>query len=187
MSNGIYVSSLKHAAEFDHGALVAGIARTYSQRGIAVRFEPALPGGKRADLAFAMDNGWTFVEVKTRSNGTLAKGQGLSLRQGLLREILRLRAHSMKQLPRKQSSLMVLATSASANRRRAISKLAIVRSFAGRIFGHDSERVLGLMIFAPFRSASQSRKIWRYASTFIPNPNWKAKAQRFERLASVQL
>ncbi len=187
MSSEIYVSSLTHAAEFDHGAIVSGIARTYAKRGIAVRHDPVLPGGKRSDLAFAMDNGWTYVEVKTRSNGALAKGRELSFRQNLLREILRLRAHSMKQLPRKHPSLIVLATSESSSRRKAISKIAIARSFAGRIFGHDSEKVLGLMIFAPYRSSRQSRKTWKYASTLIPNPNRKARTEEFDKLTSVQL
>ena len=187
MSNGIYVSSLKYAAEFDHDAVVGGIARTYSQRGIAVRSEPALPGGKRADLAVVMDNNWTYIEVKTRSNGTLTGRRRPSLRQDFLREILRLRAHSLKQLPRKESSLMVLATSASPDRRKAINKIAMARSFASRIFGHDSDKVLGLMIFAPFRNPNQSYKAWKYASTLIPNPNWKANGESYEKLAGVQL
>jgi len=44
VKSGIYVSRLKYAADFDHRAVVSGIARTYSQRGIAVRSEPSLPG-----------------------------------------------------------------------------------------------------------------------------------------------
>lgn len=187
MSNGIYVSSLKYAAEFDHDALVSGIARTYSQRGISVKSEPPLPGGKRADLAVAMNNGWTYIEVKTRSNGTSKGKHRLSFRQDFLREILRLRAHSLKQLPRKESSLVVLSTSASPDRRKAINRIAIARSFADRIFGYDSEKVLGLMLFAPFRNPTQSYKTWKYASTLIPNPNWKANGDSLDKLAEVQL
>ena len=187
MSNGIYVSSLLYASEFDHDAVVAGIARTYAQRGIGVKSEPTLPGGKRADLAVALGNAWTYIEVKTRSNGTLKARHKLSFRQDFLREILRLRAHSLKQLPRKESSLMVLAASASPDRRKAVSKIAIARSFAARIFGHDSGKVLGLMIFAPFRNPNQPHKPWKYASTLIPNPNWKAKGENFDKLTGVQL
>ena len=187
MSSGIYISSLKYASEFDHDALVAGIARTYAQRGIGVRSEPTLPGGRRSDLAVALGNAWTYIEVKTRSNGTLKGKHKLSFRQAFLREILRLRAHSLKQLPRKESSLIVLAASASPDRRKASSKIAIARSFADRIFGHDSERVLGLMIFAPFRNPNQSHKTWKYVSALIPNPNWKATGENFDKLTGVQL
>jgi hypothetical protein len=187
VSNGIYVSSLKYAAEFDHDALVAGIARTYAQRGIAVKSDPTLPGGKRADLAVAMDDGWTYIEVKTRSSGALKGRRKLSFRQSFLREILRLRAHSLKQLPKKESSLMVLATSASPNRRRAVNKIALARIFAGRIFDRDSGKVKALMIFAPFRNPNQYDKAWKYASTMIPNPKMKSNAVSFEKLASVQL
>lgn len=187
MKNRIYVSSLKYAGNFDHNALVAGIARTYAQRGIAVKSEPILPGGKRADLAVGMGKGWTYIEVKTRSNGAPNQGQRLSFRQDLLREIMRLRAHSLKQLPKKQSSLMVLAASASPARRKAMNKIAIARSFENRIFGRDSEKVLGLMIFAPFRNPNQSHKGWKYASTLIPNPNCKTNEESLEKLARVQL
>jgi hypothetical protein len=187
VKNGIYVSSLRYAGTFDHSALVAGIARTYAQRGIAVRSEPTLPGGKRADLAVGTGKSWTYIEVKTRSNAVVNRAQRLSFRQDLLREILRLRAHSLKQLPKKQSSLMVLATSASPTRRKAVSKIAIARSFGDKIFDHDSEKVLGLMIFAPFRDPNHSNKNWKYASALIPNPNWSVKEQNFEKLAGVQL
>jgi len=149
VKTGIYVSALKYANSFDHSALVSGIARTYSQRGIAVKSEPTLPGGKRADLAFSLDNQWTYIEVKTRGNGISGRRRR-SYRQDFLRELLRLRAHSLKQLPKKEASLVVLSTSISANRRKALSKIDLARSFTGRIFDHDSERVLGLMIFAPF-------------------------------------
>lgn len=185
VKNGIYVSALKYANSFDHSALVSGIARTYSQRGIAVKSEPRLPGGKRADLAVSLDNGWTYIEVKTRANG-ISERRRRSYRQDFLRELLRLRAHSLKQLPKKESSLVVLSTSISANRRKAFSKIDLARSFTGRIFDHDSEKVLGLMIFAPFRAPSASSG-WRYASTLIPNPKLKAQGGGFERLASVQL
>lgn len=187
MSNGIYISSLKYAAEFNHTALVSGIARTYAQRGIAVRSDPTLPGGKRADLAVAMEDGWTYIEVKTRFDGASKGGRRLSFRQSFLREILRLRAHSLKQLPKKESSLMVLATSPSPNRRKAINKIAIARSFAGKIFDQDSEMVKGLMIFAPFRNPNQYNKAWKYASTLIPNPNTKSNGVSFEKLLGVQL
>ena len=185
VKNGIYVSALKYASSFDHGALVSGIARTYSQRGIAVKSEPTIPGGKRADLAVSLDNRWTYIEVKTRANG-ISERRRRSYRQDFLRELLRLRAHSLKQLPKKESSLVVVSTSISANRRKALSKIDLARSFTGRIFDHDSEKVLGLMIFAPFRAPSASSG-WRYASTLIPNPNLKAQGDGFERLASVQL
>jgi len=187
VKNGIFVSALKYAADFDHSALVAGMARTYAQRGIVVRSEPTLPGGKHADLAISMGNRWTYIEVKTRSNGTSKSGRRISYRQDFLREILRLRAHSLKQLPRKEASLVVLATSAAPNRRKAVSKIAIARSFARRIFDHDSEKVLGLMIFSPFRSRGASHSGWKYASTIIANPNWDSAVSGFEKLASVQL
>ena len=187
MKNGIYVSSLKHAGNFDHNALVAGIARTYAQRGIPVRSEPILPGGKRADLAVGMGKSWPYIEVKTRSNGPGNQERRLSFRKDLLREILRLRAHSLKQLPKKQSSLMVLATSVSPDRRKAISKVTIARSFGDRIFDHDSQKVMGMMIFAPFRNPNQSHKSWKYASTMIPNPNWRADEDKLEKLVRVQL
>jgi hypothetical protein len=161
------------------------MARTYSQRGIAVRSEPSLPGGKRADLAVSIDDHWTYIEVKTRANG-ISERRRRSYRQDFLRELLRLRAHSLKQLPKKESSFVVLSTSMSSNRRKALGKIDLARSFAGRIFDHDSERVLGMMIFAPFRAASASSG-WRYASTLIPNPNLKNQGDEFERLAGVQL
>ncbi len=186
MKNGIYVSAPKYANSFDHRALVSGIARTYAQRGIAVRSEPTLPGGKHADLAVSLGNRWTYIEVKTRASGLSERRRRLSHRQNLLRELMRLRAHSLKQLPKKESSLVVLSTSISANRRKAITKIALARSFTGRIFDHDSEKVLGLMIFAPFR-APNATVGWRYASTLIPNPNLKAQGEGFDKLASVQL
>jgi hypothetical protein len=187
VKTGIYVSSLKYGGNFDHNALVTGIARTYAQRGIAVKSDPILPGGKRADLAVGMGESWTYIEVKTRSKGAANQGRRLSFRQDLLREILRLRAHSLKQLPKKQSSLLVLATSASPTRRKAVSKIAIARLFGDRIFDNGSEKVLGLMIFAPFRNPNQSHKRWRYASALIPNPNWRANEENLEKLAEVQL
>ena len=186
MNNGVFVSALKYSSNFNHDTLVAGIARTYAQRGIAVKSEPGLPGGKRADLAIAIGNGWTYVEVKTRSSGALGKRRA-SLRQDFLRELLRLRAHSLKQLPKKESSLMVVGTSASPTRRKAINKIALARSFTGRIFGHDSEKVLGLMLFAPFRNPRQSSKGWKYASVLIPNPSCRANEESYAKLASVQL
>ena len=186
MKNGIYVSRLKYAASFDHKAVVAGIARTYSQRGIAVRSEPSLPGGKHADLAVSLGNAWTYIEVKTRAHAVSRRRRPLSYRQDLLREILRLRAHSLKQLPKKESSLVVLSTSLSPSRRNAIKKIALARSFTNRIFDHDNAKVLGLMIFAPFRGAAGSTPAWQYASTLIPNPNLQEN-DRLDRLASVQL
>ena len=185
MKNGIYVSRLKYAASFDHKAVVAGIARTYSQRGIAVRSEPTLPGGKHADLAVALGSAWTYIEVKTRAHG-ISRRRRISYRQDLLREILRLRAHSLKQLPKKESSLVVLSTSLSPSRKKAISKIALARSFTNRIFDHDNEKVLGLMIFAPFRGYVDSTPAWQYASTLIANPNLQA-SDGLERLAGVQL
>jgi hypothetical protein len=187
VKNGIYVSSLKYAGSFDHNALVAGIARTCAQRGIAVKSDPVLPGGKRADLAVGTGKNRTYVEVKTRSRAATNGGRGLSFRQDLLREILRLRAHSLKQLPRKYSSLIVLATSASPTRRKAFSKIAIARSFGDRIFDEDSGNVLGLMLFAPFRSQNQLNRSWKYASTLIPNPNWSLNEENLRTLAGIQL
>jgi hypothetical protein len=187
VNNGVYVSALKYADSFDHSALVSGMARTYAQRGIAVKSEPALPGGKRADLAVSMGNNWTYIEVKTRAHGLAEQRRRRSFRQDFLREIMRLRAHSVKQLPRKESSLVVLATSASRNRRNAMNKIAIARSFSNRIFDHDSEKVMGLMIFAPFRTVNGSNSAWRYVSTLIPNPHGKANDKSFDKLASVQL
>ena len=186
MKNGIYVSALRYANSFDHSALVSGIARTYAQRGIAVRSEPTLPGGKHADLAVSLGNSWTYIEVKTRANGVSDRRRQLSYRQNFLREILRLRAHSLKQLPKKESSLVVLSTSVSSNRRKALGKIALARTFTGRIFDHDSEKVVGMMIFAPFRSP-QGPSGYRYASALITNPNLKAKDDGIDRLASVQL
>jgi hypothetical protein len=186
VKNGIYISGLKYAANFDHRAVVAGIARTYSQRGIAVRSEPSLPGGKHADLAVSFGNAWTYIEVKTRAHMATRCKRHLSYRQDLLREILRLRAHSLKQLPKKESSLVVLSTSLSPSRRNAINKIALVRSFTNRIFDHDNERILGLMIFAPFRGSAHSAPGWQYASTLIPNPNLERNVG-LDELASVQL
>jgi hypothetical protein len=185
VKNGIYISRLKYAPTFDHRAVVAGIARSYSQRGIIVRSEPTLPGGKHADLAVSIGNAWTYIEVKTRAHVISRRRRKLSYRQDLLREILRLRAHSLKQLPKKESSLVVLSTSLSPTRKKAIGKIALARSFTNRIFEHN-EKVLGLMIFAPYRGSLNSSPSWEYASTLIPNPN----AQRgvgLEELASVQL
>lgn len=187
MGRNVYVSALKYAPEFDHDALVAGIARTYSQRGIAVKSEPLLPGGKRADLAIALDNNWTYIEVKTRTHALPGRNRKLSLRQGFLRELLRLRAHSVKQLPRKEPSLVVLSTSASDDRRKAVNKIIIARSFAGKFFRNDSEKILGMMIFTPFRSPRKSRTGWRYACTIIPNPTWEKHGEKFHRLGRVQL
>jgi hypothetical protein len=186
VKNGIYVSRLKYAASFDHKAVVAGIARTYSQRGIAVRSEPSLPGGKHADLAVSVGNAWTYIEVKTRAHVASRRRRQLSYRQDLLREILRLRAHSLKQLPKKESSLVVLSTSLSPSRRKAISKIALARSFTNRIFDHGNGKIVGLMIFAPFRGSPNSSPIWQYASTLIPNPNVE-RSDGLDKLASVQL
>jgi len=187
VGSGIRISSLKYAVNFDHTALVAGMARTFAQRGIAVKSEPILPGGKRADLAIDIGKTWTYIEVKTRSNAVPSQGRRFSFRQDLLRELLRLRAHSIKQLPKKKTSLMVLATSPSPTRRKAISKIAIARSFRDRIFDHDSEKVLGLMIFAPFRNPNQVHKSWKYASAIIPNPNRQADEKNLEKLEGIQL
>ncbi len=186
MKNGIYVSALKYANSFDHRALVSGIARTYAQRGIAVKSEPTLPGGKHADLAVSLGDSWTYIEVKTRASIISQRKRRLSYRQNLLREILRLRAHSLKQLPRKEPSLVVLSTSISSDRRRAMTKIDLARKFTDRIFDHDSQRVVGLMIFAPFRAPSSSSG-WSYASTIIPNPNVDYPGDRFAILESVQL
>jgi len=185
VKSGIYVSRLKYAADFDHKAVVSGIARTYSQRGIAVRSEPSLPGGKHADLAVSLDNAWTYIEVKTRAHNAKRRKQA-SYRQDLLREILRLRAHSLKQLPKKESALVVLSTSLSPSRRKAVSKIALARSFTNRIFDHGNEKILGLMIFAPFRGSVDSLPSWQYASALIPNPNLD-QSDGLEKLASVQL
>jgi len=183
VKNGIYVSRLKYAANFDHKAVVSGIARTYSQRGIAVKSEPSLPGGKHADLAVSLDDEWTFIEVKTRAHNALQRRKQSSYRQDLLREILRLRAHSLKQLPKKESSIVVLSTSLSPSRRKAVSKIALARSFTNRIFDHGNYRILGLMIFAPFRG---SLPAWQYASALIPNPKLQ-QSDGLEKLEGVQL
>jgi hypothetical protein len=184
--NGIYVSGLKYSNSFDHSALVSGIARTYSQRGIAVRSEPTLPGGKHADLAVSLGNSWTYIEVKTRAHGLTHRRKALSHRQDFLRELLRLRAHSLKQLPKKEPSLVVVATSTSSNRKKAINKIALAEAFKNRIFDHDTEKILGLMIFAPFRGSSENSSGWRYASTLIPNPNLDSN-DGFDKLTSIQL
>jgi hypothetical protein len=186
VKNGIDVFSLKYAADFDHKAVVSGIARTYSQRGIAVRSEPTLPGGKHADLAVSLGSAWTYIEVKTRAHIALQRRKQSSYRQDLLREILRLRAHSLKQLPKKESSLVVLSTSLSPSRRKAVSKIALARSFTNRIFDHDNPKVLGMMIFAPFRGSVNSSSAWQYVSALIPNPNL-GQSEGLEKLASVQL
>ena len=184
--NDIYVSAPRYAAHFDHDAVVAALTRTYSQRGIAVRSEPMLPGGKRSDLAVSLDHNWTYIEVKTR-NGARNHHGNVSQRQSFLREIMRLHAHSLKQLPRKESSLVVLSASSSPDRRKAVNKITIARSLAGRIFSQNSEKVMGLMIFAPFRSPMKSPTGWRYASALIPNPNCKNPSDKFDKLGSVQL
>ena len=67
-----------------------------------------------------------------------------------------------------------------------MSKIALARSFAGRIFDHDSQKILGMMIFAPFRAPFGSSG-WRYASTLIPNPNLKSEGDGFDKLGGVQL
>ena len=185
MKSGIYVSRLKYAASFDHKAVVSGIARSYSQRGIAIRSEPSLPGGKHADLAVSLDNVWTYIEVKTRAHSAERRKRA-SFRQDLLREILRLRAHSLKQLPKKESSLVVLSTSMSPSRRKAVSKIALARSFTNRIFDHGNEKMLGLMIFAPFQGRLNSLPEWQYASALIPNPNLE-RSDGLDKLAGVQL
>jgi hypothetical protein len=191
VKNGIYVSALRYAKSFDHSALVSGIARAYAQRGIAIRSEPTLPGGKHADLAVSLGNRWTYIEVETRANGISSRRRRVSYRQDFLRELLRLRAHSLKQLPKKESSLVVLSTSMSSDRRKAMSKIALARTFSGRIFDHDSQKVLGMMmmmmmIFAPFRAPYGSSG-WRYVSALIPNPNLNVQGDGFDKLASVQL
>jgi hypothetical protein len=186
VKHGIYVSRLKYAPIFDHRAVVSGIARTYSQRGIAVKSEPSLPGGKHADLAVSIGNAWTYIEVKTRAHGISRRRRSLSYRQDLLREILRLRAHSLKQLPKKEASLVVLSTSLSPTRKKAIGKIALARSFTKRIFDHNNEKILGLMIFAPYRASVNSAPGWEYASTLIPNPNLQP-SDGLEELGSVQL
>jgi hypothetical protein len=186
VDNDIYVSAPRYTARFDHEAVVAALTRTYSQRGIAVRSEPTLPGGKRSDLAVSLGHDWTYIEVKTR-NGTRNNRGNTSQRQSFLREIMRLHAHSLKQLPRKELSLVVLSASASPDRRKAVSKITIARSLASRIFGQDSEKVVGLMIFAPFRSTRKSPTGWRYASALISNPNCKNTSVKFDRLSSIQL
>lgn len=70
----IYVSAPRYAAHCDHDAVVAALTRTYSQRGIAVRSEPTLPGGKRSDLAVSLDHHWTYIEVKTRNGARNSRG-----------------------------------------------------------------------------------------------------------------
>jgi hypothetical protein len=187
VKNVIYVSALKYGKHFDHNVLVAGIARTYARRGVPVRSAPPLPGGKRADLAVGTGKRWTYIEVKTRSSVLADRECRLSFRQGLLREIMRLRAHSLRQLPKKQASLMVLATSPSPTRRKAVSKIAIARSFGDKIFDHKSTKVLGLMIFAPFRNPNQSQNGWRYASALIPNPRGSATEENLLDLTRIQL
>jgi hypothetical protein len=82
---------------------------------------------------------------------------------------------------------MVVATSASSDRRKAISKIKIARSFEDKIFGHDSQKVMGLMIFAPLKSPNRSYNTWRYASALIPNPNWEIEDANLQKLAGIQL
>ena len=67
-----------------------------------------------------------------------------------------------------------------------MSKIDLARKFTDKMFDHDSTRVVGLMIFVPFR-APTSTSGWRYASTLIPNPNMKDPDGGFDALASVQL
>jgi hypothetical protein len=49
-----------------------------------------------------------------------------------------------------------------------------------------NEKILGLMIFAPFRGGVNSLPEWQYASALIPNPNLE-QSHGLEKLASVQL
>jgi len=184
--NDIVVFTPRYASNFDHDAVVAALTRTYSQRGIAVKSEPTLPGGKKSDLAISLDHDWTYIEVKTR-NGARNRHGNISQRQSFLREIMRLHAHSLKQLPRKEPSMVVLSASSSPDRRKAVNKITIARSLASRIFSQNSERVMGLMIFAPFRSPRKSPTGWRYASALIPNPNCKNPSDKFDKLGSIQL
>ena len=187
--NDIYVSAPRYTTRFDHDAVVAALTRTYSQRGIAVKCEPVLPGGKRSDLAIALDHDWTYIEVKTRNGDRTYHHKNISQRQSFLRELMRLHAHSLKQLPRKRSSLVVLSASSSPDRRKAINKITIARSFASRIFSQNSDKVMALMIFAPFRSPRKSPTGWRYASALIPNPNSSSHnpCDKLDKLSGVQL
>lgn len=141
---------------------------------------------KRKPTSLKFNDGWTYIEVKTR-NEKRSRRRNISFRQGILRELMRLRAHSLNQLPRKESSLVVLSTSTSPDRREAISKITVARSFRWRIFKEKNDRVIGVMIFAPFRSPKKSPIGWRYASTLIPTPNGDNSKDRFEKLMSVQL
>jgi hypothetical protein len=138
------------------------------------------------DATHSRDHEWTFIEVKTRAHSALQRRKQSSYRQDLLREILRLRAHSLKQLPKKESSIVVLSTPLSPSRRKAVSKIALARSFTNRIFDRSNERILGLMIFAPFRGSVDSLPAWQYASALIPNPKLQ-QSDGLEKLAGVQL
>ncbi len=183
-SNGIYVSTLEHATDFNHSAVVTGIARTYTRRGIAVRSEPPVPGGRRADLAVDFGGNWTYVEVKTRNVRVIKRTR--SFRKSALREMLRLRAHSLRQLPRKESALVVVSTSTSRDREMASSRIEIARAFANRFFDENSDNIIGVMIFAPFHN-SKSRTGWSYASAMIVNPKWRNPGENLNNLAAVQL
>jgi hypothetical protein len=112
--------------------------------------EPPVPGGRRADLAIDLEGNWTYVEVKTR-NVRVVK-QNTSFRKNALREMLRLRAHSVKQLPRKQPALAVLSTSTSIDRGMAANRIAIARAFGDRFFDENSDNIIGVIIIAPFRN-----------------------------------
>jgi len=90
-------------------------------------------------------------------------------------------------LPRKESSLVVLGTSASPDRRNAINKITLARAFAGRIFDHESDRMVGMMVFTPFKRHDSSQRGWKYVSTLIPNPNSKNDVETLEKLEHVQL
>ncbi len=183
-SNGIHVSALEHATDFNHSAVVTGIARTYTQRGIAVRSEPPVPGGRRADLAVDFGGNWVYVEVKTRNVRVVKRSR--SFRKYVLREMLHLRAHSLKQLPRKESALVVVSTSTSTDRGMASRKIAIARAFEDKFFDDNSNNIIGVMIFAPFHN-SKSPTGWSYASAMIVNPKYRNPGENLDNLAAVQL
>ncbi len=170
--------------DFDHSAVVNGIARTYTQRGIAVRSEPPVPGGRCADLAIDLEGDWTYVEVKTHDVRVVKRN--ISFRKTALREMLRLRAHSIKQLPRRESALAVLSTSTSADREMASSRIAITRAFGDRFFDENSDNILGVIIIAPFHNR-KSRTDWSYASAMLANPKGRNSVENLGKLAAVQL
>ena len=151
---------------------------------MAVRSEPRVPGGRLADLAVDLEDDWTYIEVKTRN--LRAKKRDLCIEKNILSEMLRLLAHSTRQLPRHEPAMAVLSTSASANKQLALRRITTARAFGDRFFQDNPNNIIGVIIIAPFRRR-RSRTGWGYASAIIQNPKWRESSEDIAKLAAIQL